>query len=139
MDINTLDEIIAQDEEAAEIPIYQKDGEPYTSKDGEPAIIAVYGAESKAAKKAKKTEWRKLVKRTGAQVELDEYEATRIDKAAAVVAYWRGWESNGEPAECTPANVRALLRAEHILAQVEAGIARHAAFLGARKTTSGPS
>ena len=129
MDIGRIDEVIAQDEELAVIPIYQKDGDPYLSASGEPCTISVYGPESKAAKKAKRSEWRALTKRAGQTVELDEYEKTRIDKAVAVVAAWSGWESAGEPAECSPANVRALLQAEHILAQVEAGIARHAAFL----------
>ena len=129
MDIGRIDEVIAQDEELAVIPIYQKDGDPYLSASGEPCTISVYGPESKAAKKAKKTEWRRLVKRAGQQAEHDEYESARIDKAAALVAAWSGWEANGSPAECTPQNVKALLQAEHILAQVEAGIGRHAAFL----------
>ena len=128
MDIGRIDEIIAQDEELATVPIYQKNGDPYTGPDGEPCTISVYGPESKAAKKAKRAEWKKLQRRAG-QMESDEFDATRVDKAAALVGAWSGWESGGQPAECTPTNVKALLQAEHILAQVEAGIGRHAAFL----------
>jgi hypothetical protein len=131
MDIARIDEIIAQDDELAVIPIYQKNGDPYLASDDKtPCTISVYGPESKAAKKAKRVEWRKLSKRAGQTVEVEEYDASRLEKAAALVADWSGWESNGQPAECTPQNVKALLAAEHILAQVEAGIARHAAFLG---------
>lgn len=129
MDIGQIDAVIAEDEELAVIPIYKKNGDPYTSASGEPSTISVYGPESKAAKKGKRTEWRKLVKRTGTP-ELDEVEDGRIEKAIAHVGDWFGWESAGQPAPCTPENIRALFKAEHILAQVEAGVAKHAGFLG---------
>ena len=128
MDIGRIDEIIAQDEELATVPIYQKNGDPYTGPDGQPCTIGVYGSESKAAKKAKRVEFKKMQQLHG-KMDSDDYELSRVEKAAAHVAEWTGWESDRQLAACTPANVKALLEAEHILAQVEAGIAKHALFL----------
>lgn len=138
-DITRVKEISAKSEELAVITIYMPDGDPYTDDaTGEPCTISVYGPESKAAKRAKGIEWRQMTKRAGVP-ELEEHEASRIAKAAAHVGEWTGWTANGQPVPCTQPNVRELLGAEHILAQVEAGIARHAAFLGARKTSSAPT
>jgi hypothetical protein len=140
MEIGRVKDISAKSEELAVIPIYMPDGDPYLDEaNGEPCTISVYGPESKASKKAKGIEWRQMTKRAGVP-ELEEHEASRIAKAAAHVGEWSGWKlDGGVPAPCTVANVRELLGAEHILAQVEAGIARHAAFLGARKTSSASS
>ena len=129
MDIGRIPEIIAQDDEIATIPsILDKKGNPYLGPDGQPCTIGVYGSESKAAKRAKRVEFKKMQQLHG-KMDSDDYELSRVEKAAAHVAEWTGWESDRQLAACTPANVKALLEAEHILAQVEAGIAKHALFL----------
>jgi hypothetical protein len=136
MDIGSgIDAVLAQNEELHTIPeILQPNGEPYTAANGAPCTISVYGPESKAARKGKRTDLRKLIRRAG-EPDLEDVEGSRIEKAAACVGAWTGWEANGVEAPCNHANVRLLLRAEHILAQVEAGIAKHAAFLSAAKAS----
>jgi hypothetical protein len=71
--------------------------------------------------------------------ELEDHEASRIAKAAAHVGEWTAGSSTAESPPPAPWPTSALLAAKHILAQVEAGIARHAAFLASRKTSSASS
>ena len=47
MNIQELDQIMAQDEEGAVIPIYQKNGEPYLALDETQSTITVVGTESR--------------------------------------------------------------------------------------------
>lgn len=128
-----LDAVIADDELGAVIPIFQKDGTPYLSLTGEPSTVTVVGNEATSAKKIARTQMRRAIRRAG-QAEPEDIETNRAEKAAAQVIAWFGWDDGTTDVPCTPENVKHWLRAEHILAQVEAGITRHAAFLAPAPT-----
>jgi hypothetical protein len=126
--IQDVEQQVAQDEEVADITIYQKDGTPYLGADGKPATIGVLGAEAKRYRLARDTATRKLIRGGKAKLEPEDIWKSRIDQAVAGVVRWSGWEHNGQPWPCEPANVAKLLQAEHILVQVEAGVQDHADF-----------
>jgi hypothetical protein len=125
-DIGEVAAAVEQDEEVADIPIYQKNGDPYLGADGSPSTVGVIGSESKEYNRALDKIARKGMRRGVPSAE--ETRDRRIDLAAAAVKRWSGWESGGKPFDFSPKNVKHLLGAQHILEQVEAGISRHADF-----------
>lgn len=127
-DVTTIQQEIAQDEKGAVIPIYQKNGAPYLGADGEQSTITVLGSDAKTVRQAKDAIQRRLLHQRRAKLEPADILRNRVDQAAAAVIGWSGWESGSEPFLCTPENVKAMLAAEHILEQVEAGVAGHADF-----------
>lgn len=128
MDIGKLDQIIAQDEEVADIPIRQPNGDFYLAPDGSPCTIGVVGSESKQYKAGRDRITRKLTRAGRIRMEPEDIRRNRADQAAAAVVRFHGWEWNGKPAEFNDGNVRKLLAFDHILEQVESGIAAHADF-----------
>lgn len=141
-DITQVREQVAQDEEVIDIPIVQKNGEPFLAKDGTtPATIGVVGSESKRYIAERDRQTKQLIRqnrRRGGNTETtpDELRANRVAMAAAAVVRWNGWESNGEPWPCEPENVKALLGSSaDILEQVEDGIERHARFFALRSAS----
>ncbi|MBA3891943.1 MAG: hypothetical protein H0X64_15595, partial [Gemmatimonadaceae bacterium] len=127
-DINAIADELAQDEQGAPILILQKDGDPYLAPDGSEVTITVLGTDSKAFRHAKEVTQRKLLRTRRTKLEPADLLDNRITHAAAAIVGWHGWVSGDQPFPFTPDNAKALLRAEHILEQVEAGIAGHADF-----------
>lgn len=126
MDIGQIGSIVAQSEEGATAIIYQPNGEPYRGADGKNSTITALGSESKAYRAARDTITRRALRQGRRRIEPDELLKNRIDLAAACVIDWSGWESGGKSYPLTPANVRTLIAAEHILTQVEELIQEHA-------------
>jgi len=128
MDINVLKFKVEQDDTPVTIPIYQKDGDPYLAADGTPATIDVVGSEAKRYEAARTQITKNMLRSRRTRVEPEDLQRNRITMAAAAVTGWHGWENGSEPLPCNEENVRMLLGIEHILDQVEAGIAAHADF-----------
>jgi putative IMPACT (imprinted ancient) family translation regulator len=115
-------------EQEATGTIYQPGGDAYLAPDGKTeCTITVLGKESTLYRRADDAITRRAL-RSGRALTPEELRQNRIDRAAAVVTRWYGWEMDGQPAECERDNVRKLLRVQHILEQVEALIEGHAAF-----------
>lgn len=126
MDTTKIAEEVAHDEIGYPLPIDQKDGDPYLASDDSPATITITGSDAKKYVHTKGVIQKRYLR--AAKLDPADILQNRIDQAAAAVLDWHGWEANGQPIECTPANVKALLSANHILEQVEAGIVAHARF-----------
>ena len=128
-DIQGVKRKIAQADEIADIPIVDEAGEPYLGADGKPSTIGVLGQDSQTFKRALEDHSRRVAKLSRAeQHKVDWRRAT----AVCAVQRWSGWEDGTTPLPPTPENVDALLRALHILEQVEAGVKGHAGFFGTR-------
>lgn len=127
-DIKDVEQQIANDETIVDIPIYQKDGEPYLAPDGSPSTIGVIGSESKRYRRQSDELARRAFRANRGKPKPDEIRKLRIETAACAVERWHGWEKDGKPWACEPAHVQYLLAAPHILDQVEAGISEHASF-----------
>lgn len=135
MKLSNLQTLVANADTPETVKIFHPSGEPYRGADGQPSTMTVVGAESKlaiAARHDRARRWR--AERTTQQSSEGEptdaeLRVNRVDNVADLVTAWSGWEdNNGQPLECTPANVRAVLGAvDHILAQVETAINRHSA------------
>lgn len=129
MDIGKLAEVIALDEQEVEFTVYQKDGTPYLAADGKtPCTITVVGEESKRVTDAKYASQRRMLHQRKQRLEPADILFNRITEAAAAVTRWSGWTVGDTPAECTMENVRALLKAPHILTQVEQAVTGHSDF-----------
>jgi hypothetical protein len=118
MKLSTLKTAVARSEDAAIIPLLDETGEPYLASDDSPVTVSVVGSESKRIRDARD------------KLDPADLRTNRIELATAGVIAWHGIEAeDGSAIECTPANVREFLgAAEHVLTQVEDGIARHARF-----------
>jgi len=129
-DITKIKDEIAQDEVGTPIPINQKNEEPYLAPDGSPCTIDVLGSDAKKVKAATDVADRRLLRMKRTKMEPADMRARRIAIASAAVTGWSGWTygADNTPFPCTPDNVKALLQADHILRQVEAGIAEHSDF-----------
>lgn len=128
MKLSQLATVVAQSEQIATITIYQPNGQPYTGTGGE-CTISFTGSESKAYLHERTRIQRRALNRRKMNTEPADVLRNRIDLAAAAVTGWANWEDdNDEPAPCTPQNVKNLLQVEHILVQLEEGIAGHADF-----------
>lgn len=131
MDIGNLKKVIEQDEEGAVVTIYQTDGEPYKASDDSDCTMTVLGSESKRYRDAERRQQRRFVKRArtgGGGLSPEEADVEAIELAMAAVVDWHGWEIGGKPAECTPANLREVLKYKHIINQVNNAITGHAHF-----------
>lgn len=128
--LNEVQQATEQDEESATVIIYQKNGEPYRGADGAPAQMSVLGSESKAYRTARDRLTQRTIANRSQRTTPQMLRANRIELAAAVVTGWSGWEDEaGEPLPPTRENIREVLgAADHVLEQVEAGIAGHADF-----------
>ena len=139
MNINDLPSIIAQDEEGAVVPIFQKNGDPYLALDGKTqSTFTVVGTESKKYQEAKRAHQKRvfsLLKRSGGN-SLDPEVANieDIKLAARAVTAFSGWDDGKKDLEFTPENVKRLLSAPHIYNQVIAGINGHADFFTRNST-----
>ena len=129
--LKEITRVVAQDEEGAEVPIFQKSGEPYLGMDGEPSTFTVVGSESKRYRQAKHAHLRKMGKRarrSGTNVEPEQMERDSKDLVAAAVIDFRGWDDGKTDLPFTPENVKALLEFDHIFEQVNVGVQSHADF-----------
>jgi hypothetical protein len=129
MDLTKLEDVAAIAEQPETIVILQRDGEPYRGPDGNPCTISFVGKDSKRGIATRDVVLRRMSKLSkDKQGNPREWQRNRVDQAAGLVVDWSGWTNGGEVAEPSPENVRALLGTlEHVLEQVEAGIAAHGA------------
>jgi hypothetical protein len=125
-----IDEVIAQDEQEVTVTIYQPSGEPYVAADGKTeCTVTVIGRESKAYRRAKDVQQKRMLNGgRGAKLEPEDLRANRVALAVGAMRKWSGWEMDGGPAELNRENAQRLLRADHILEQVEDAIDKHAVF-----------
>lgn len=130
MDITKIAEVAAQAEKGAVVQILQADGEtPYRDEvTGNPSTMTIVGAESPRYKAAHNAILRKLMRLKKSENTPELIGDNRIDQAAAAVVDWSGWTSGNVAAPCTPENVKAVLKLDHILEQVEEAIRGHARF-----------
>lgn len=128
MDISALKEQTKHDDTPHPVEITGRDGNPLPAPDGSACTISVFGSESQVYRREKEAISRAFLQRRQTKIEPQDLLNNRIRAAAAAVASWHGFESNGQPAPCTPTNVRAVLAHEWILEQVEQGIEAHASF-----------
>ena len=133
--LTEIKKVVAQDEEEVDIPIYQKDGEPYLGLDGEQSTFTVVGTESKRYRAAKRAHLMKLTKRArrrgGAVSPPEEIEADARALVAAAVTGFKGWDDGKTELEFSPENVDAFLCVDHIFEQVNLGVHGHADFSSA--------
>lgn len=130
MDLGQIETVVAQSEQVATITVFQPNDEPYRGSDGKESTLSFTGSESRAFRAARDSVTRRVLRSRKTRLEADDIERNRIDLAASVVTAWSGWEIGGKPAPCTPENVKALLKVEHILVQLEGAINGHADFFG---------
>lgn len=141
MDINAeLDAVIAESEREAPITIYKPNGsDAYLAPDGSECTVNLVGMESERVKRALDSNTRALLQAKKAKREPADVRNARVRVAIAACVSWHGWTAGATPAECTPKNVRHLLRADHILEQFEAGINGHSDFFSNSLTSSSAS
>lgn len=124
-DLGNIAKVAQSHEDVKDVEIHQPGGAgAYLGPDGRPATVGVVGFESATYKRNKGKADRTLAKE-GRFVSGDEY---RRHHAAGGIVRWSGWEENGKPLECSPANALKLLAFDHILYQVESAIRRDADF-----------
>jgi hypothetical protein len=130
MKLSTLKTAVARSEDAAIIPLLDETGEPYLASDDSPVTVSVVGSESKRSRDARDKQTKRVLRDRVTKLDPADLRTNRIELATAGVIAWHGIEAeDGSAIECTPANVREFLgAAEHVLTQVEDGIARHARF-----------
>lgn len=130
----SIDATLAQEEEGAVVELNQPNGEPYRAADGSPATVTVVGRESKRVRAAIAANTRRLLRSKKGKMDETDLRANRVEAAVAAITDWHGWEADGIAAPCTPENVRQLLRADHLLEQVEVAIHGHADFFSTNST-----
>lgn len=128
MDISKIESEVEQDETGVAVTIYQKNGEAYKAPDGSDCTITVLGEDAKQVRRASEVNQRRMLRSRTAKVEPADVRRNRVDYATAAVSTWSGWEIGGKTAECSPENVKALLKSDHILRQVEQAVSSHADF-----------
>lgn len=133
--IEQIEGVLERQEEGAVIEIMQPSGDPYVGLDGATATITVVGSESKQYRASEMAESRKLLKGGRAKLTPEQLRSQRINKAASAVVEWSGWDDGKKDLPCTLEHVKDVIRHEHILRQVEAGIDDHAGFSGRSSTT----
>lgn len=134
-DFNDVQTEVAQDEEIVDVPIFKKDGTPFLAPDGETqCTIGVRGGDAKKVRAAREANQRKLLRDRRAKLTPEDVRANRVSVVTAAIARWSGWTNGGDAFECTPENVRTMLAVDHILDQVEEGIADHAGFFAKSST-----
>ncbi len=136
MKLGAIDAVVAESEREATITITRPDGEPYRAADGTECTITFTGDQSRTYRAERERIRRRALNSRKSKVDPKDVDRNRIDIAAAAVTRWSGWEGDDDqPAACTPENVKRLLKAEHILVQLEEGIASHSDFF----TSASPS
>lgn len=131
MDISGLTAELAQEEEGVELPIFQKNGEPYLSLEGKPSTITVVGGDSKRVVASnRRSVQRRLNRSSTKKMTPVELEAFAMEADVAGVISWYGWDDGTEETECTPANVKLVfINAPHIQRQVHDGVEAHSDFI----------
>lgn len=135
-DFTDIQNETAQDEQAASVPIFKKGGAPYLAPDGETqCTIDVLGSDAKKVQGARDAITRRQLKARRVKLTPETLRDNRIDIAAAAVTGWSGWTDGAAEYPFTPENAKRMLRAEHILVQVEEAIDGHADFFASSSGT----
>ena len=137
MDISqgNINAVLDQEEREAVVTIYQKNGDAYKGLDASDATMTVVGSESKRVRDARDTLQKRLLNTRRLKLSPEEIRRNRIHTAAAGVTTWAGWDDGKVDVECTPENVRSVLKLEHILEQIESAIAEHSDFFDSPSST----
>lgn len=135
-DLQQAREQVEAQEQPVAVPIYQPNGEPYEAPDGSQCTISVLGSESEKARRADEINARRILRAQRRRLEPEDIRRNQLEKAAALVVDFHGWEENGQPLEFSKDSVRKLLAFDHILDQVQAGIDGHADFFTTASPTS---
>lgn len=128
----------AHDDEPVELPINNREGEPYIGSGG-PAYLLVVGEFSKLYRDATKAITNKVLKQAkrGHDMDADEIEQRALERIAAGVVGWGNIEdANGVVAQFSREGVLNLFKAAPWIAkQAEDGIQRHASFFAKRSSS----
>ena len=101
----------------------------------EPSTISFVGMESKRVRAALEANDRRGLRQRRRELTPEDIRENRVSVAIAGSVAWRGWDDGETNLACTPENLRAVFRAEHILQQAEQHIARHADFFATSSRT----
>lgn len=125
-------------DDAAEVVLYDANGEPEKDSTGQTVAVFVVSEQSKPCKRIgqrHRTRTMQLLRRYGSfdkipQAELDEMDA---EKVASCITGWRGFESGGQIFPYSAENAVVVVKGLKIhrpaqSAQIESGIAGHADF-----------
>lgn len=131
-DLAQVEAQVQKDEEVVDVPMFQKNGDPYLGSDGKQSTIGVVGSESKQYVQQRDKLTQRMIRRQQTKTTPKDLREQRIEQASSAVVRWSGWEDKGKPWPCEINNVRALLKHDHVLEQVESGIHQHSDFFEAR-------
>lgn len=126
-------QIVAREEEGADLPIKGADGKPLFYLDGteqKPVTVGVIGSYSSTFRKLM-TERTQLAKRLGREPTPEEERAADLDLIASCVTRWAGFFDGDTPLPCTKANVLDALTIPWIEVQIDRGAVTHDRFFGA--------
>lgn len=130
MKISQVSAGVTQANKPASMKVIQPDGHFYKSSKGEPCTLLFVGTDSDRFR-----ETREEVQRRNLAEQKEEIDVTkdtirnREDLSVGAIVGWSGWEDDDDnELPCTPENVRALLKADHILQQVWKNIFAHRSF-----------
>lgn len=100
------------DETPMPVEIKDRDGEPYTGKDGKPITITVLGKYSKQARELDRKMTNRTLKeaRRGMDFTADDAESRGIEKLAGVCTAWTVEDEKGDVVPFSVANVTTFLR-----------------------------
>lgn len=133
-DISELEEGLERENEPQTEIVYKRDNTPYLSPDGAPCTFSFVGGESKAVRAARDEIQRMNLREQRLRpLEPADIRARRVRIASAGLTGWTGWtgkddKGNVSPLAFTPEHVKAILKPDHILEQLESMIERHASF-----------
>ena len=132
-DIGKLAQETKTDDEAVEVKIVDRNGEPYLGADKKPATFSIVG-EYSAAYRANEKKLTARRMKEGPPDDPDELDERWAQQIACGIVGWSGWEdATGKPVAFSQKNVVALLlQAPWIAKQANKAIAGHASFFGKR-------
>lgn len=145
MDITKLNAESTHFDEPVECVLYDENGDPETDSHGNTVAVFVVSEFSEAVRKADRLNRAKLVKLTRRYGQYEnipqaEMDAMGLDRIAASITDWRGFESAGQPFSYSPTNALLIVKGLQAhrpkqLAQIEAAVASHASFFTSRSAT----
>lgn len=117
----------ATDNEPAEVPVFDRHGDPYLDAEGKPAVFFVLGEYSDALKRLEQRN-RTLNLRNGGVTDAAEMDNRVLETYVTALTDWR-IAIKGKAVPFSPENARTILRAAPWLGkQVDRAIAKHASF-----------